>query len=367
MSSLPTLNADGFRAHFQAIQAEMGRVVVGQQRPIEHLLAALLSGGHVLLTGMPGLGRTVMVMALAKILNLSYRRLQFTPDLLPTDITGTEVLQGETAGGARVFKFHPGPVFANFVLADEINRSPARTQAALLEVMQERQVTMGGNTHFLPRPFVLVATQNTLESEGVWPLGEAQADRFMMSIQLNYPTSLEEREILCRTTGGVQPNLKTILDAEALLAMQHLAERVPVVPSVRDFALAIVRASRVTEPEAPEEIRRAVRLGASPRTSQSLLRAAKVMALARGRTHASRQDVIDVAEPVLRHRLILDFRAQAEGRGFDYVFTRLLSAAMERTQPQVSRWTRPFLNFRREGVVATQNTIRSNPTPGAQS
>jgi len=340
-----TLSPTEFCEHFARIRDEMARVVVGQERAVEQLLVTVFAGGHALLTGMPGLGRTLLVQTLSDILHLSYRRIQFTPDLLPTDIVGTEVLECNRADDRRTFRFYKGPVFANLVLADEINRSPARTQAALLEVMQERQVTVGGQTYFLLAPFILIATQNNVETEGVWPLGEAQVDRFMMSIKLEYPPLAEERDILRRTTGARSNRGRPVASPEIILAMQRLAQSVPIVPSVKDFALAIVRTSRAGEPEAPAEIKRVIRLGASPRTAQALMLGAKVLALARGRVHATRQDVADLVEPVLRHRLLLDFRAKAEGCDFNYVLRALLRAVRERELPPVSKWARPLLKI----------------------
>jgi MoxR-like ATPase len=332
-----------FEEVFAKVRDEMGQVIVGQTQAIEQLLVAVFAGGHVLLTGMPGLGRTLMVQTLAEVLDLNHRRLQFTPDLLPTDIIGTEVLEINKSTQARSFRFYKGPVFANLVLADEINRSPARTQAALLEVMQERQVTTGGQTWHLPSPFVLIATQNSVESEGVWPLGEAQADRFMFSIHLNYPAINEEREILKRSTSVNMRRPKPVTNAETMLAMQQLIKSVPVIPSVRDFALDIVRVSRSSERDVPEAVKKSVRLGASPRAAQAMLLGAKVLALSRGREHASRQDVEDLAQAALRHRLLLDFRAEATGLGFDTVLKVMLDAVKANDLPALSRWIRPLL------------------------
>ena len=332
-----------FHEVFHAVRAELGKVVVGQERVVEHLLVAVFAGGHVLLTGMPGLGRTLIVKTLAEILGLDYSRLQFTPDLLPTDIIGAEILESHRDTGQRSFSFFKGPVFANMVLADEINRSPARTQAALLEAMQERQVTAGGRTYFLPCPHVLVATQNTLDTDGVWTLGEAQTDRFMMSIEQDYPSESDERRILAATTGSFAPRVRPVTGPETILAMQALARRVPVVPSVRDFALHMVRGSRADEPDAVAEAKAAIRLGASPRAGQSMLLGGKVTALARGRTHVTRQDVIDVARPVLAHRLLMDFRAQAEGADYRDVLEALIAHAQEKALPPMSRWEQEHL------------------------
>jgi MoxR-like ATPase len=342
-ASNPSLGAAEFGETFHRIRAELGKVVVGQDRVIEHLLVAVFAGGHVLLTGMPGLGRTLLVKTLAEVLGLEYRRLQFTPDLLPSDILGTEVLEHHRASGERGFRFFRGPVFTNLLLADEINRSPTRTQSALLEAMQENQVTAGGHTYPLPRPFILVATENSLDTEGVWRLGEAQVDRFMMAIEQHYPSDGEERRILEWTTGTRQERVEAVANPQRVLAMQALAREVPVVPSVRDFALALVRGSRAGQPGTDPALEEIVRLGASPRAAQALLLGAKVTALVRGRTHVTRQDVIDVAPAVLVHRVLLDVRAQAAGRRFADVMQRLIDRARERFFPSASHWTREVL------------------------
>jgi len=342
-----SLSIQEFRDTFARAYREIGSVVVGQERAIEHLLAGVFAGGHVLLSGMPGLGRTLLVKSLAQVLGLVYQRIQFTPDLLPTDIVGAEVLEHNAATGERHFRFFKGPVFANLLLADEINRSPTRTQNTLLEVMQERQVTAGGHTHPLPDPFVLVATQNTLDTEGVFHLGEAQVDRFMMMIGQDYPHAPDEKRILAQTTGQDSLPPQRVADPATVVAMQRLARDVPVVPSVRDFALAIVRASRPGEPGAPA-IAKSIRLGASPRAAQALLLAGKVLALARGRRHVTRQDIIEVAEPVLAHRILIDFRAVAEGIGPRQVVAALIAHARKRSLPTTSRWTRELLTKTKE-------------------
>lgn len=337
------LTAEQFHELFHQIRREIGRAVVGQGQAVEHLLVAVFAGGHVLLSGLPGLGRTLIVKTLAKVLGLGNRRLQFTPDLLPTDIVGTEVLEHNTVTGERGFRFFKGPVFSNLLLVDEINRSPTRTQAALLEVMQERQVTAGGQTYFLPKPFTLIATENTLDTEGIWRLGEAQVDRFMMSIEQNYPAAEEERRMLLQSTGSYQTEVQQVASPEIVLAMQALARDVPVVPSVRDFALSVVRASRPCEEGKPESPSETIRLGASPRASQALLLGAKVTALARGRRHVTRQDVIDVAPPVLTHRLLINYRAEAEGLKRTTLIESLLETARRQTMPAVPRFTQNVL------------------------
>jgi MoxR-like ATPase len=337
------ITIEAFRDTFGRARDEIATVVVGQERAIEHLLASVFAGGHVLLSGMPGLGRTLLVKSLATVLGLDCQRIQFTPDLLPTDIVGAEVLEHNAVTGERHFRFFKGPVFANLLLADEINRSPTRTQNTLLEVMQERQVTAGGRTHFLPQPFVLVATQNTLDTEGVFQLGEAQVDRFLMMIEQNYPNSPDEKRILAQTTGKEQSPPRQVADPATVVAMQKLAREVPVVPSVRDFALRIVRASRPGEPDADPALVKSIRLGASPRAAQAMMLAGKVLALARGRRHVSRQDIIDVAEPVLAHRLLLDFRAAAEGAATRRIIQALVAHARKSAMPCGSRWMRELL------------------------
>ncbi len=337
------LTPEQFHENYHRIRREMAKVVVGQGPVIEHLLAAIFAGGHVLLTGLPGLGRTLMVKTLAETLGMEYRRLQFTPDLLPTDIIGTEVLEHNHATGERRFRFFKGPVFANMVLVDEINRSPTRTQAALLEVMQERQVTAGGQTFFLPKPFTLIATENSLDTEGIWRLGEAQVDRFMMSIEQTYPAQNEEREIVYKTTGSHRSEVEQVTTPEEVIQMQALVRQVPVVPSVRDFALAIVRASRPGEPESDRDLAARVRLGASPRAAQALLLGAKVTALSRGRLHVTQQDVISVVIPVMAHRILMDVRAQAEGHTYHDLVQDLIARAIQRPLPSMSYWTREVL------------------------
>ena len=344
------ITAGEFYETFHKVRSELAKVVIGQDRVVEHLLVAVFAGGHILLSGMPGLARTLIVKTVAEILGLEYRRLQFTPDLLPTDIIGTEILESHVATGERTFRFFKGPVFANMVLADEINRSPTRTQAALLEVMQEQQVSVGGTTYSLPKPYTLVATQNTLDTDGTWTLGEAQTDRFMMSIEQDYPAPDEERRMIMQTTGSYKPTAERVTGPEMVLAMQRLAREVPVVPSVKDFAVSIVRASRPGEEEAVSEADDSIRLGASPRASQALLLGGKVTALIRGRTHVTREDIISVARPVMAHRLMMDFRAQAEGRTYREVLDALVARAEERTLPVMSKWTRELLRTQESEV-----------------
>lgn len=340
---LPEIRPAEFREKFLAVRHELAKVIVGQDRAIEHLLVAVLAGGHVLLTGLPGLGRTLLVKTLAKVLGLTCRRLQFTPDLLPTDIIGAEILEHSQLTGERRFRFFKGPVFANMLLVDEINRSPSRTQSALLEVMQERQVTAGGQTHFLPKPFVLIATENSLDTEGVWSLGEAQVDRFMMRIEQHYPAEGEERRMIRLTTSAARAEVSPVTTPREVLGMQRLVRNVPVVPSVRDFALDIVRASRPGEDGAAPQAASSMRLGASPRAAQALLLGGKVTALARGRRHVTRRDIVGLVKPCMVHRLLVDFRAAAEGLDVDELLSALVRQAHMKSLPSVSRWTRRLL------------------------
>lgn len=329
-----------FQDNFQAVQAALARVVLGHVTAVEHLLIALFADGHVMLTGVPGLGRTLLVKAAARVLGLSFNRIQFTPDLLPTDITGTEVLQESADRKTRSFRFFKGPIFANLVLADEINRSPPRTQSALLEVMQERQTTVGGQKHALPAPFLLVATQNSLETEGVFPLPEAQMDRFLMSIHLDYPSFSDEVGIVDAATGTSALEIQQVLSAEKLVAMQQLARLVPVVPSVKEYALALVRNTRPASQPLAGSVASLLRWGASPRGGQALIGAGKVLACVRGRQYVTRQDIRDVALPVLAHRLILSFRAGAQGTRMRELIDRLITETNQQLAPPIKsrRW-----------------------------
>jgi len=329
-----------FLENYQAVRTALSRVIVGHASAVEHLLVALLADGHVMLTGVPGLGRTLLVKSVARVLGLSFNRIQFTPDLLPTDITGTEVLQESADRRSRSFRFFKGPIFANLVLADEINRSPPRTQSALLEVMQERQLTVGGHKHAVPLPFLLIATQNSLETEGVFPLPEAQMDRFLMGIHMDYPSFDEEVGIVDATTGlGVQA-AEPILSVEKLIAMQQLARIVPVAPSVKEYALALIRNTRSDAQTPADGVAHLLRWGSSPRGGQALIAAAKVLACIRSRPYVTRQDIRDVALPVLAHRLVLSFRAGAQGANLSQLVARLIAATDRQLAPPVKsrRW-----------------------------
>jgi MoxR-like ATPase len=303
----------------------MSKAVVGQQRVLEELLIAMLSGGHCLLVGVPGLAKTLMVRTLADTLSLSFNRIQFTPDLMPADITGTEVIQEDKLTGSRELRFLPGPVFSQVLLADEINRTPPKTQAALLEAMQERQVTVGGKRHPLPQPFFTLATQNPIEQEGTYPLPEAQLDRFMLQVKVDYPSEDEEFDIVRSTTGGRHVALDKVLGGAVVLRLQEVVRRVPVADHVIRFALQLTRLTRRSEAaNIPAFVTDFVTWGAGPRASQCLILGAKARAVLRGQTHATVDDVRAVAAPVLRHRLVLNFHAEAEGLTSDHLIQRLL-------------------------------------------
>lgn len=304
--------------------SECSKAIIGQRAALEQIVLALISRGHCLLVGVPGLAKTLMIRTVADALALSFNRVQFTPDLMPTDITGTEVLQVDRATGERAFQFIKGPLFANVVLADEINRTPPRTQAALLEAMQERQVTAGGHKHKLPDPFFVLATQNPIEQEGTYPLPEAQQDRFMFNIVVDYPSEDEEYEIVRVTTGGPPTQVERVVDSAELVEMQELVRKVPVAPFVARYALQLARATRPQEPSAPEFVKQYVTWGAGPRASQFLVLAAKARAVLHGRPCAATEDVKAVAAPVMRHRVILNYNAEAEGVTPDELVRRLL-------------------------------------------
>jgi len=318
--------AEKLRAARAEILDQLGRVIVGQQGTVEEVLIALFARGHCLLQGVPGLAKTLLVTSLARILDLQSSRVQFTPDLMPSDVTGTEILQEDPVTRARSLRFVKGPVFANFVLADEINRTPPKTQSALLQAMQEGQVTAGAQTLSLPKPFFVMATQNPIEQEGTYPLPEAQLDRFFLQSLLDYPTEEEERRIVTETTGSAIPDLKPVLTAAEVLELQELVRRVPVPAPVVDLAVRLVRATRPKDPLATDEVKQWVAWGASPRASQALVLGAQARALLGGRRVASAEDLVRVAKPVLRHRLVLNYQAEAEGVTADDLIGRLLSA-----------------------------------------
>jgi MoxR-like ATPase len=315
---------DALLAAATRLRAEVGRRIVGQERVVEEILIALVAGGHALLVGVPGLAKTLMIRSVAEAMHLDFRRIQFTPDLVPSDITGTEILEEDTHTGARAFRFVQGPVFANIVLADEINRAPPRTQAALLEAMQERAVTAAGRTMTLPRPFFVLATQNPVEQEGTYPLPEAQLDRFLFDIRVGYPSESEEVAILRATTGRDAEPLRAVLDAEEAVALQRLVRDVPAAEPALRYAAALVRATRPDDDAAPELVRRFVRWGAGPRAGQSLVLGAKAHALLGGRLAVSPADIRRVALPVLRHRVLPNFAAEAEGVSAERIVEDLL-------------------------------------------
>jgi MoxR-like ATPase len=315
---------DRLRAAQARMKDQLHRAIVGQDEVIDQLLLAILTRGHCLLVGVPGLAKTLLISSLAKTLDLSFNRIQFTPDLMPGDITGTDLLHIDAATNERVFRFAPGPVFAHVVLADEINRTPPKTQAALLESMMEGQVTVGGRRHPLPNPFFVLATQNPIEQEGTYPLPEAQLDRFMFMVQVQYPTHDEEREILRRTTGGETAEPEKVMGAEELIEMQRVVRSIPVADHVYDYVLALTRGTRVKSEKPLSFLREWVTWGAGPRASQFLVLGAKAHAALAGRNHASIEDVKAVVHPVLRHRILTNFSAAAEGVTSDVIIDRML-------------------------------------------
>ena len=327
---------------YRAITEQLGQVIVGQQQVIEELLVAMFARGHCLLVGVPGLAKTLLIRTLADTLSLEFRRIQFTPDLMPSDITGTEVIQEDRRSGAREFRFLKGPIFGNVILADEINRTPPKTQAALLEAMQEGQITAGGQRHELAQPFFVLATQNPIEHEGTYPLPEAQLDRFMFNTYVDYPDEDEECDIVRRTTADVTVSVAPTLSGEKILALQRIVRRVPAAEHVVRFA---ARLARLTRPEkrgegrgergkgarndVPALVRDYVSWGAGPRASQYMILGAKARAVLHGRFHATEDDVREVALPVLRHRIVTNFNAEAEGVKPDDIIRRLMEENMD--------------------------------------
>jgi MoxR-like ATPase len=314
-----------------ALESEIARRVIGQHLIVEGLLTALLADGHALLVGVPGLAKTLLVSTLAQALELKFSRIQFTPDLMPTDITGTEVLEEDRSTGKRLFRFVRGPVFANVILADEINRTPPKTQAALLQAMQERAVTAAGETMSLDRPFFVLATQNPIEQEGTYPLPEAQLDRFMLELRIGYPTRAEEERVAMETTGAELSEIRPVLDAEELLRLQKLVRRVPAPPSLVSLAVRMARSTRPDDEESPEVTRRYVSWGAGPRASQYLVLGAKARAAMSGRGVPNFDDVRAVAPSVLRHRVVTNFQAEADGRTTSDLVEELIVASRKWT------------------------------------
>ncbi len=319
---------DKFKKHRELMTEELHKVIVGQDAVIEQILSAIFTGGHCLLVGVPGLAKTLVVSTIAQILDVSFKRIQFTPDLMPSDITGTNVLD-ESESGRREFRFVQGPVFTNILLADEINRTPPKTQAALLQSMQERQVTYGQTTYDLPDPFFVIATQNPVEQEGTYPLPEAQLDRFMFNIKVDYPSMEEEVRILEATTRGERPEVRKILSARSILYLQKQISMIEVSPLMFNYVARIVRATRPADPTAPKFIKDMIDWGAGPRAGQYLIAGARAVAAMDGRPSISFQDVKRVCVPVLRHRISTNFQAQAEGYSTDQLIERLVSELPE--------------------------------------
>ena len=306
--------------------AQIGRRIVGHTDVVENLVAAILAGGHCLLVGVPGLAKTLLISVLSEALDLSFSRVQFTPDLMPSDITGTELLEEDHATGKRIFKFVKGPIFGNVVLADEINRAPPKTQAALLQAMQEHTVTAAGQTHILPEPFFVLATQNPIEHEGTYSLPEAQLDRFMFELRMGYPSLEEEERIVVTTTGADEAQIKPVLTASEIIEMQRLVRRIPTPPVIVNYAVKLARSTRPNEGEASADVQKFVSYGAGPRASQYLILGAKARAAMDGRTVPDIDDVRAVAKSVLRHRIVMNFQGEAEGIGIE----RLISLAEKR-------------------------------------
>jgi len=332
----PQLEPDALRgriARFREVQAEIvrqvRRVIVGQEEVLEQVMIALFVGGHCLITGLPGTAKTLLVRTMAQTLGLLFKRIQFTPDLMPSDITGTDILQEDPDSGRRRFEFQKGPIFANMLLADEINRTPPKTQSALLQAMQEYQVTAGGRTYNLDLPFFVLATQNPVEQEGTYPLPEAQLDRFMFMVNIGYPSKHEERQIVRSTTMDLEREVEPVLSAADILAVQKTLRRLPVSDLVVDYAVSLARATRPREQGSPTFISDWLNWGAGPRAAQYLVLGAKATAILNGRLNVSCADVRKVAKPVLRHRLFTNFNADAEGIGSDQVIEKLIAAVPE--------------------------------------
>jgi MoxR-like ATPase len=315
------------------LEAELGKAIIGQQRVVREILMAFLAGGHCLLRGVPGLAKTLLIKKLAEAVDLRFNRIQFTPDLMPSDIVGAEVMEEERATGKRVFRFVRGPIFANIILADEINRTPPKTQAALLEAMQEYQVTVSGERFALERPLFVLATQNPIEQEGTYPLPEAQLDRFMFNVVIDYPSAEEERRILALTTGTADPAIDVVASGAEIEHLHALVREVPAAENAIDFAARLVRATRPgaeASDQVPDFVKEWVRWGAGPRAGQSLLLGAKARALLEGRMVVALDDIEAVALPVLRHRILLNFQAEADGITSDEIVRRLLGAVRPR-------------------------------------
>jgi MoxR-like ATPase len=319
-----TKKADTVPRNFELIINELSKIIVGQEQVTKHLFISLLCGGHVLIEGVPGLGKTLIVRSLSKILDLAYSRIQFTPDLMPADILGTNIVK-EDGKGNRYFEFYKGPIFGQLILADEINRASPKTQSALLEAMQEEKITVFGTEYALEPPFMVLATQNPIEMEGTYPLPEAQIDRFFFKLKINYPDHQELQEIIAKTTEDYQPDLKRVIGADSILEMKSLVKQVPIATHVKDHAIRLVLASHPDSGDATDLIKDYVLFGASPRGVQSMILAGKVSALIDGRYNVSIEDINDVAQPALRHRIALNIRGETEGIDVDDVVEEILS------------------------------------------
>lgn len=320
---------DDLRQYNEKFSQQLGKRIIGQEKVIEQMSICLFAGGHALLMGVPGLAKTLLVSSVAETMSLAFSRIQFTPDLMPADITGTDILQETDQPGRRAFEFVKGPVFANIVLADEINRAPPKTQAAMLEAMQEHHVTAVGNTFKLPEPFFVLATQNPIEQEGTYPLPEAQLDRFMFLINVSYPSEAEEGRIARETTGGVPADLDEVLDGETILKFQKLVRRMPVPDHIYNFAVKLVRQTRPNESEAPEWLKSLVAWGAGPRAVQYLILGAKARAALQGSYMVRQEDIMEVAQPVLNHRVLTNFSAESQGISSAEVINRLVKEILE--------------------------------------
>jgi MoxR-like ATPase len=314
-----------FHDRVETIRSQVRKIIVGQDDVVDHLLLTLFVGGHCLITGMPGTAKTLLVRTLASVLGLTFKRIQFTPDLMPTDVTGTDIIEEDITTGHRTWTFVPGPIFANVLLADEINRTPPKTQAALLEAMQEQSVTVRGGTHMLSPPFFVLATQNPIELEGTYPLPEAQLDRFLFNVLLDYLSAEQEMEVVDRnSTRMAMPTLDACTNAEEIVRFQWLVRQVPLSTDVRRSAVQLVRATRPTEPSAPDAVRKYVRYGASVRATQFLCLAAKARALMQGRYHVMEEDLRVLAPPILRHRVLTNYQAESDGRTVDDVLREVI-------------------------------------------
>jgi len=320
---------------YRRITREIGKMIVGQHEVIEQLMIAILARGHCLLEGVPGLAKTLMVRCLSQAMDLSFRRIQFTPDLMPADITGTEIIQEDPRTGHRQLVFEKGPIFAQMILADEINRTPPKTQAALLEAMQEHSVTVGGTTYQLQEPFFVLATQNPIEQEGTYPLPEAQRDRFLFHVKVDYPDRDQEREIILRTTSTFEPELSPVIGGEEILACQQTVRKVPVPPHVVEYVLDMVRRSRPGDPDAFPFVRELIEWGPGPRACQYLVLGGKVRAILHGRYHVTVDDIRALAHPVLRHRIVPTFNAEAEGITVDDIIDRIVEATPAGSEAKV--------------------------------